>query len=341
MADSISDLLEMGSQAFRRGDFHRAAGYYQQAAGLAHQEGNVDAELHGWDMAARSWAGAGEILESFKVATCLLVRAREARNLYFQVDAFRLLLTVLALSNMRDRWEEVRPFLMENLEKAKQLGNPIVLCEYFLLLGFCSLVLGNLEDGLDWLQRAQGEIWKVSDEEMAKPYHIALYEGLSVYMALMDRSDEAFRYAEMATGIAEQAGIPALVANAKLIEAYLQAAFGKTEESLQMIEEVLDLNSQGEWKLIELGAQYLYSVLLQTVNILELAEGAARRALELAQETGLKEAEAQCLINLGEVLLLQDRGVEAREVLQKARRLSQERNYEDHFREAEELLSGL
>jgi tetratricopeptide (TPR) repeat protein len=71
----------------------------------------------------------------------------------------------------------------------------------------------------------------------------------------------------------------------------------------------------------------------------EQAEPSARRALELARETKLKEEEVECLLSLGQVLLALKRREEAREILQQARRLSQERDYADHFQKAEELLA--
>jgi hypothetical protein len=54
----------------------------------------------------------------------------------------------------------------------------------------------------------------------------------------------------------------------------------------------------------------------------------------------LKEQEVECLLSLGQVLLALKRPQEAREVLQQARRLSQERDYADHFQRADELLRG-
>jgi hypothetical protein len=54
----------------------------------------------------------------------------------------------------------------------------------------------------------------------------------------------------------------------------------------------------------------------------------------------LKEQEVECLLSLGQVLLALKRPQEAREVLQQAQRLSQERDYADHFQRADELLRG-
>ena len=64
------------------------------------------------------------------------------------------------------------------------------------------------------------------------------------------------------------------------------------------------------------------------------------RALELAQEMQVKEEEVECLLSLGQALQALGEPQEAFEVLRHARRLSQERNYEDHFNKAEELAAG-
>ena len=49
----------------------------------------------------------------------------------------------------------------------------------------------------------------------------------------------------------------------------------------------------------------------------------------------------KCLLSLGESLLDLGDKDEAHEILQRARRLSQERDYEDHFKKAEQLLGKL
>jgi len=60
----------------------------------------------------------------------------------------------------------------------------------------------------------------------------------------------------------------------------------------------------------------------------------------MARQMKFNEEEVECLLSLGQVLLALKRREEAREILQQARRLSQERDYADHFQKAEELLAG-
>jgi len=93
------------------------------------------------------------------------------------------------------------------------------------------------------------------------------------------------------------------------------------------------------WKGNEQVAEYLRGELLRDMGHPDQAESAARRALELVREMKFKEKEVECLLSLGQVLLALKRHEEAREILQQARRLSQERDYADHFEEAEELLA--
>jgi len=93
------------------------------------------------------------------------------------------------------------------------------------------------------------------------------------------------------------------------------------------------------WKGNEQVAEYLRGELLREMGHPDQAESAARRALELVREMKFKEEEVECLLSLGQVLLALKRHEEAREILQQARRLSQERDYADHFEEAEELLA--
>ena len=71
------------------------------------------------------------------------------------------------------------------------------------------------------------------------------------------------------------------------------------------------------------------------------AEAASHRALVLAREMKLQEEEVKCLLIWGQALLASGRKGEGREAIGQARRLSQERDYEDHFNKAEELLRGV
>ena len=336
---NTSELLQLCSRSFDQGDFHSAAGYAQRAAEQAYQEGETDQELYALSGLARAWGNAGEIQKSIEAATRLLTRARETGNKAAQIDATRLLASRMADLDLRNRWHEIRPLLLEGLELVRQLGDQGEVVEYLSRLGEYAVKVGELDAGLDWLQQALSEADSLTDKESQAFYRSNVHASLSDLMRKRGNHAEAVRHAETSVGAAREEGNPSLVAHAQLTLALAEQARGELAEALRLVEEVLPQARQMGWKSCEQDAEYLRGELLREMGHPEQAEPSARRALELARETKLKEEEVECLLSLGQVLLALKRREEAREILQQARRLSQERDYADHFQKAEELLA--
>ena len=337
---STSELLQLYSRSFDQGDFHSAAGYAQRAAEQACQEGKTSQELNALSVLARAWANAGEIQKSVEAATRLLTRARKTENKAAQMDAARLLASRMADLDLRNRWHEIRPLLLEGLELARQLGDQEAVVEHLSRLGAYAVEVGELDSGLDWLQQALSEAESLTDKESQAFYRSNVHASLSDLMLKRSNHAEAVRHAEMSVGAAREKGNPSLVASAQLTLAQAERARGELAEALRLVEEVLPRARQMGWKGTGQDAEYLRGELLREMGHLEQAEPSARRALELAREMKLKDEEVECLLSLGQVLLALKRREEARQVLQQARRLSQERDYADHFQKAEELLAG-
>jgi tetratricopeptide (TPR) repeat protein len=337
---SVSELLQLYSRSFDQGDFHSAASYAQRAAEQAHQEGETDQELYALSGLARAWGNAGEIQKSIEAATRLLTRARETGNKAAQIDATRLLASRMAILDLRNRWHEIRPLLLEGLELARQLGNQTAVVERLRCLGEYAVKVGELDAGLDWLQQALSEAESLTDKKSQAFYRYRIHGSFSHLMRKRGNHTEAIRHAEISVGAAREEGNPSFVAYAQLTLSRAERARGELAEALRLVEEVLPQARQMGWKSWEQDAEYLRGELLREMGHPEQAEPSARRALELARETKLKEEEVECLLSLGQVLLELKRHQEAREVLQQARRLSQERDYADHFQKAEELLAG-
>ena len=336
---NTSELLQLCSRSFDQGDFHSAAGYAQRAAEQAHQEGDTAWELDALSWLARAWANVGEIQKSIEAATRLLARARKTENKAAQIDATRLLASRMAYLDLRNRWHEIRPLLLEGLELARQLGDQREVVEHLSRLGECAVEVGELDAGLDWLQQALSEAESLTDKKSQAFYRYRIHGSFSHLMRKRGNHTEAIRHAEISVGAARENGNPNFVADAQLTLAWAEWARGELAEALRLVEEVLPQARQMGWKSCEQDAEYLRGELLREMGHPDQAEPAARRALELAREMKFKEEEVECLLSLGQVLLALKRRQEAREVLQQARRLSQERDYADHFQKAEELLA--
>jgi len=288
---------------------------------------------------ARSWANAGEIQKSIEAATRLLARAQEMRDEHFQMDAIRLLASRMADLDVRNRWREIRPLLLEGLEIARRLGNDSEVVEHLARLGEYAVEIGELDSGLDWLQQALNAVESLMDTQIRAFDRSRIHQNLSKLMCKRGNYREAVRHAEMSVGAAKEAGNPLHVADAQLSLAQAERARGELDKALRLVEEeVLPQARQMGWKGTEQEAEYLRGELELELGHPDVAEAAARRALKLAREIKLKEEEVKCLLSLGQALLVLRRHNEAREVLQQARRLSQERDYKDHFEKAEELL---
>lgn len=168
-----------------------------------------------------------------------------------------------------------------------------------------------------------------------------VYGSFSLLMRKRGIHTEAIRYAEMAVGARRADGNPQFVVTAQLFLIRAELALGERGEALRLIEVVLPQAHRMGWKAKEQEAVYLKGEIERELGHAKEAEVAAREALQLAQEMKLKEEEVECLLSLGQALLGQKRHDEGCELLKQARRLSQERNYEDHFNNAEVLLQGV
>jgi tetratricopeptide (TPR) repeat protein len=152
---------------------------------------------------------------------------------------------------------------------------------------------------------------------------------------------EAYRYAQISVGAARDYGNPNFVAYAQLALARAEKAQGERAEALGLVEEVLVQARAKKWLDIEGQVEYLRGELMRELGYPEEAEPSARRALVLSQELQLREHEVKSCLSWGQALSALGRRDEARDALQKARRISAERDYEDHFHKAEELLAEL
>lgn len=335
--DNPNELLQQGSRCFNQGEYCHAIAFFEQALALARQNGDTANELTALSWLPVAYGNIPDDEKMIETATRLLARARELGNKNYEMEAALRLAEALSNLDLRNRWRELKPLLLEGLETARQLGDAWWEVYHLKTLGGCAVRVGEEEQGLTWLQEALNAIRPGMEKEHY--FRAAVYQSLSFLMRRRGEYGEAVRYAEMAVGKYREHGNPHFVAGAQLTLARAERARGELAEALRLVEEVLSQALQMGWKGSEQLAEYLRGELLREMGHPEEAEPAARRALALAREMKLREEEVECLLSLGQVLLALGRRDEARDVLAQARRLSQERNYADHFQKAEEFLA--
>ena len=336
---SLSGLIQQGLRCFNQGEYRRAIAFFEQALALARQNGNTGNELEVLSWLPIAYGNIPDGEKEIETATRLLARARELGNKNYEMQAAMRLAEALRDLDLRNRWRELKPLLLEGLETARQLGNAWWEVYHLKTLGGCAVRVGEEEQGFAWLQEALNAIRPGMEKEHY--FRAEVYSSFSFLMRQRREYEEAVRYAEMAVGEYREHGNPSFVASAQLTLARAERARGERAEALRLVEEVLSRARQMGWKGREQLAEYLRGELLREMGQPEQAEPATRQALELAREMKKKEDEVECLLSLGQVLLSLGRRDEARDVLIQARRLSQERDYADHFQKAEELLSAL
>lgn len=332
------DAMKQARATFRQGYFRKAAGWYGLAEIRAHTYGKVVEELAAISGQAVAWLNAGEPQRSLESATRLLARARQRRNQSYEMQASLWLAAALAAIDLRNRWHEVRPLLLEGLDIARRSGNAFYEIQHLLRLGSYAVQMSEDEQGYSWLQDALNTLGP--DVEEQNFFRAEIYRSLSDLMRRHGDLAEAIRYAEMAIGAAREDGNPAYVASAQLVLARAEWAHGEMAEALRLADDVLAAASRYGWTAHEQEAEQLRAELLPGMGQFQEARLAVRRSLELAREMQAKEAEVQALLSLGQALAALGEQDNARHTLSLARRLSQERDYEDHSHAAEALLQA-
>lgn len=335
----LEHILREGEYRFNRGEYLRAIDRFEEAASQAVAQGNIDSELEALGWLALSWSNVGGFHKAIDAATRQLARARQANDPVHEMRATLSLARALAEIDLRGRWHEIRPLLLDGLARARQMGDHSCEVDHLLLLGRSSVQVGELEQALAWLQEALAGI--TADIDYAHSFLSGVYCALSLLLLKRANSHEAVRYAEMAVGEARLQGNPSLVSDAQLTLARADRTRGERLAALRLTREVQSTARRRGWRVIEQEAALLRAELEQDLGQSYAAEGSARRSRKLARKLNRKEGEVTSLLTVGQALVAQGRTDEAHGVLQQARRLSQERDYPDHFERAEQLLAQL
>jgi tetratricopeptide (TPR) repeat protein len=335
LAQNSAALIERGMRHFARGEFRSAADCYERAVAAAHANGTLEEELTALDALAVTLGSLGDPPRSGEAAMRLLARAQQSGRNDFEMIATLRLTDALADMDLRGYWHQIQPLLLRSLGTAQWMRERFYEVYCLLKLGEYAIRVGEM----GYARLHEGLKTIVPGMESEHWFRGETYSALSRYMRLQENYAEAARYAAMALGQAQLRGRPDMIAEMQLVLAEAEDARGDRKEALHLVEQARAAANKHHWQGIQQQAEYLYGTLRLRLGHAGQAEAAIRRALELARTRGAKQEEVDCLLALGQVQRELRYVEEARETLEVARQLSQERNYSQPLALAEKLLA--
>lgn len=339
---NLSDLIFEGRRSLERGDFYSAIARFEQAASQARAWGEGDNELIALGWLPAAWGSVPDHIREIEAGSRLLTRARELKREDYEMIAIQRIAEAVADLDLRGRWRELKPLLLQGLETSRRLGKAWYEVYHLTLLGSYAVRMAEYDPGYGWLKEALNLLHPEIERNTIPRclFRRNIYGALSHLMRQRGNLDEALRYAEQVVGLARGEHNPAFLADAQLTLIEAHRARNEHAEALRVLGEILPQAREHGWKGIEQKAEYLLGEVEREAGQPDGAEVAARRALYLAQEMKLREEEVLCLISLGQALFAFGAREEGESLLSRARRLAQEREYPDHFEQAERLLAS-
>lgn len=320
-----------------RGDLETAAYWYQELINISRNDGYFESEMLYTSNLAEMQARSGNLQQSIETATRLLARAREKNSKVFEMRATGRLIEPLLLINARARWKEVVPLLKDGLQLAKQLNVNYWEIYFLLLTAQGYLHLNFIENAYHDLNEALSYITSTTDDYMHLKSRV--YWLLARVFLKKHNFIDATYCAELAIGIAREGGVLDFLAQADIVLAETYWREGEKADALKLVEDVSVQSKKLKWKGVEQSSELLLSEFRRELGYYDQALQACERSLHLACEMQTPEEEIKSLLSLGKLLTTISKKKEAQEALQKARRISQEWDYEDHFNTAESLLT--
>jgi tetratricopeptide (TPR) repeat protein len=337
---SNSELFERAIKQYHAGLIERSAQILEALVAKAQAEGD-HLELRSRANLCEAYMRLGKYDLALESATTLLARARKLGQEEFEGEAIGSLAMVIEHVDLRGRWHELKPLLVQAFQIARKHSSGYWMVQHPETLGRCSLRMGELEDALRWLQEALDAIHSGVPEPDF--FRTRIYQSMSDIARLRGNLTQAVRYAESALGTAQENKeySPHLEYMARLTLAKADWARGEKGAATKLAEEVLARAKQENWPVEEQSSSSILGDWERELGHYTTSERAARHGLELARRMKMKEDEVICLLSLGRTLELLSRKEEARDCWVLAKRLADERNYRDHLDDAGNALSQL
>lgn len=201
MQESVWDLVELASEAYDQGNYQQAIGLFESAAVQSLRGGQKRAELVALSRLCSCHAAIPDWGNCLKAATRLLARARALESPEYEMQAVFHLARAMAAIDLWGHWSELKPLLLQGIERARQFHNIFWQVRHLVLLAACELQLDDTESAFSRLQDALS--LTSSGAESEHGLRASVYAVLAMVYARRGSYRDARLYMEMAGGLVQ------------------------------------------------------------------------------------------------------------------------------------------
>jgi len=312
--ESIWDLIGLADQAYERGSYQQAIGLYESAVAQSSRGGQERAGLVALDSICFCYTAIPDWENCLKAATRLLTRARALQSPEYEMRAVFHLARAMAAIDLGGRWSELKPLLLQGIERARQFRNIFWQVKHLILLAMCELQLDDAESAFSRLQEALNLI-SSDDSETGQGLRASIYATLTLVHANRGKFRDARFYMEMAGGLVQALKDVHGMTELSLLETYINVMADEDFQVPEFVAMALSTAGGSGWKGTEFLACWLEAFRLAESGHIEEALNLLSRASELARAMKSKLAEAACLIWLAYEFVNQDNVIQTSQYL--------------------------
>lgn len=246
-------FIQLGDAQYALGNFTGAFKWYQAAVSSASAREYYEPELVAWLRIANVCCWVPNARQALESATTALAKARSFKSMYYEARAILHFIEAVAVLNLRDRWQEMYPILLEGVENAYRQQDDLLRASYLICLGECTVKLDKLNMAYDYLQDALNAL-SLKGRQQRCDLHYRIYQTLSVLWLKKRNQDMAMVYAGIAVNAAQEDYRPYFVASGFLVKARVEKARGHIVEAIKLVEDVLQQSREMGWGGMELEA---------------------------------------------------------------------------------------
>lgn len=337
-SQSAWTLWRMGRQAFERGDFALSIRYSKQAADVARDNRDAYLELMSLEEVAIASGNLSEEKQAIQYATKLMIRAKELDNKKFQMCGGLRLCESMASMDVRGKWHEIRPLLLEGLEIARSLNDRWYEIYHLTRLGFYDARCGNHERALEHLDEALSLMTPFINKSAY--FYTEIYSYMSFALRKQGKLEESQHYADISVVEALKHGNPNFICEAELFAIEVRLERGEYQQSLLKLEVLHNRADQNMWRSELQTAKYLWSLALLKTGDAARALPLALDAIEIAKSLKAYEEEVEAMLRAATIHVELEQYDDAKTLLQTTKALADARHYNDHRSHAEKLLEA-
>jgi tetratricopeptide (TPR) repeat protein len=292
-------MLSVAIGLYHEGELHESAHRLEECVRECQRWEAADTEMLAMSNLSEAYMRMGRLTEAEYIAVSLLALARRHGSHADEVRAIGRLALALLAREAYDRWDELRPQLIETVTKARHIKLGYWVIQNLETLGTFSARMGDLEQGFEWLQMAMSAI----GEEENEPdfFRTRIYCAIAEIMLKSKRPMRAREYANLGRLTALEVGSRHLAIISELSVARVCFGLDEPENALECALRVRTAAGREGWRIEQLAAEKLLVGIYEVLGRGELARDAANKALFMAEESGVREDVVLRLIDLARV----------------------------------------